>query len=162
MGTKDEQSARPSSSIIWRRQSDCQRHTALLCSPFTSSPPPLIHFMGERGRARRHAAITLKASPILSNETRNEREGRREGWVYFFHSSVLKHASVVCLMANELGTVCKQPSIVRGELTRRSDKEGGYDDDGQWQKEKLRFRNKPVHSLSRSVTHCRSHLLPFL
>ena len=78
--------------------------------------------------------------------------------MYFFHSSVLKHASVVCLMANELGTVCKQPSIVRGELTRRSDKEGGYDDDGQWQKEKLRFRNKPVHSL----THCRSHLLPFL
>ena len=78
--------------------------------------------------------------------------------MYFFHSSVLKHASVVCLMANELGTVCKQPSIVRGELTRCSDKDGGYDDDGQWQKEKLRFRNKPVHSL----THCRSHLLPFL
>ena len=98
-------------------------------------------------RARRHAAITLKASPILSNETPNEREGGE----YFFHSSVLKHASVVCLMANELGTVCKQPSIVRGELTRRSDKEGGYDDDGQWKKEKLRFRNKPVHSLTHSL-----------
>ena len=58
------------------------RSTLLTFYELTAAAP-LIHFMGERGRARRHAAITLKASLILSNETPNEREGRGEECISF-------------------------------------------------------------------------------